>query len=439
MPSATQPTSLRTFLIIWSGQVASVLGSEMTNFAITIWAWEQTGQATPLSFLFFFTYTPRIIAASFAGLIVDRSNRKQLMIVGDMVAGFSTIAILLLFLSNHLQIWHLYLTTALNGLFGYLQNLAFSASMAMIVPKQHYTRATAMSSYITYSGSYVIAPALAGLLYYAVGLTGILAIDLATFVIAMSAVLSVPIPQPVPDSNPRQSLWQQLTFGFRYLFKRPSLLAILVFWLSFNLVDTVSLALAPAMILARSGDNAAVLASVRSAIGVGGIIGGVGLSVWGGPQRRIHGLLLGTTLVSFSKMIIGLGRIPIHWMIAGFGTGIFAPSIDSSNQAIWLSKVEPSVQGRVFASRYLIAQITSPLGFAIAGPLADNVFEPAMTSNSRLSSLFGSIFGVGTGAGMALQYTIFCFGGALIGLCGYAFPSLRDVETIVPDYDTEQS
>lgn len=420
--------------------MASILGSEMTNFAITIWAWEQTGQATPLSLLFFFTYTPRIIAASFAGLIVDRGNRKQLMIAGDTVAGLSTIAILLLFLSNHLQIWHLYVTTAMNGLFGYLQNLAYSASMTMIVPKQHYTRATAMSSYVTYSGSYIIAPALAGVLYYTIGLTGVLAIDLMTFVMAISTILCVSIPQPTRKSTSiaHQTLWQQFTFGFRYLLKRPSLLAILIFWLSFNLVDTVSLALGPAMILARSSNDATVLATVRSAIGVGGIVGAIALSVWGGSQRRIHGLLLGTALTSLSKMIIGLGRVPLSWMIAGFGAGVFAPAIDSSNQAIWLSKVEPDVQGRVFASRYLIAQITSPLGLAIAGPLADYVFEPAMSSNGRLSSIFGGVFGIGAGAGMALQYTIFCFCGALIGLGGYAFPSLRDVETIVPDHDAEQ-
>ena len=128
---------MRTFLIIWIGQLASLLGSEMTNFALTIWAWEVTEQATPLSLILFFTQTPRIIAALFAGVLVDRMNRKKLMILGDLVAGFSTIAILILYLTNNLQIWHLYLSADVNGLLGYLQTLAYYTSLSIIVPKQH--------------------------------------------------------------------------------------------------------------------------------------------------------------------------------------------------------------------------------------------------------------------------------------------------------------
>jgi MFS family permease len=335
-----QPTSLRTFLILWIGQMTSILGSEMTNFAITIWAWQIAGQATPLSLIFFFTYTPKLVAASFAGLLVDRWNRKQLMMGGDTAAGISTIAILLLLLTGRLEIWHFYITAAINGLFGYIQSLAFSASMSAIVPPRHYTRATAMSSYVTYFGSYIMAPA----------------------------------------------------------------------------------------------NDAAVLASVQFAIGIGGLVGATGLSVWGGPKRRIHGLLFGTALMSLGKIIFGLGRVAWHWMTAGFLAAFVSPAIDSSNQAIWLSKVEPDVQGRVFASRYLIAQVTTPLGLAIAGPLADYFFEPAMMPGGSMAGIFGGLFGTGNGAGMALQYSLFSCCSMLIGFGGYAFPVLRDVESLVPDH-----
>ncbi len=125
---------MRTFLIVWIGQLASMLGSEMTNFAITIWAWSVTGKATPLSFILFFTQTPKVFAALFAGVLVDRTHRQKLMIVGDLFAGCSTIAILCLFLSDRLEIWHLYFTGAVNGFFGFLQGLAYSASLALIVP-----------------------------------------------------------------------------------------------------------------------------------------------------------------------------------------------------------------------------------------------------------------------------------------------------------------
>jgi len=436
-----QLTSMRNFLIIWVGQIVSVLGSEMTNFAITIWAWELTGLATPLSLIFFFTYTPKVIAASFAGLLVDRWHRQRLMMLGDAAAGFSTIAILLLFLTNQLQIWHIYVTVAINGLFGYVQLLAFSASMSMLVPKQHYARATAMGEYITYSSSYIIAPALAGALYYQIGLAGILAIDVITCAIAVTSISIGTIAQPLASqfSSLSHNLFEDLTFGFRYLFQRPSLLAILIFWLCFHLFDYAGLAIFRPMILARSGSNAGVLASVQFALGTGGFIGAVLLTIWGGHKRRIHGLLLGTALMCLGKVMLGLGQLPWSWMAAGFLAGFFSPAIDSSNQTIWLSKVEPDVQGRVFASRFLIAQITTPLGLAVGGPLADYLFEPAMRTGGSLVGSLGAVFGSGFGAGMALQFTLFSFCSFLIGLGGYAFPVLRDVEDMVPDHDAAAS
>ncbi len=434
----TKSTSLHKFLIIWSGQVASILGSEMTNFAMTIWAWQFTGHATPLALIVFFVQTPRVIAAAFAGPLVDRWNRKHLMMIGDTAAGISTIAILLLLATNQLEIWHLYVSGAIKGLFGYLQELAYSASMSTIVPKQHYARATAMESYISYSGSAIVAPALAGTLYYIIGLQGILVIDIVTFAIALGTISFVHIPQPtaseIKDIN-SANIWQELTFGFRYIIKRPSLLAILVFLLSSNLVTNAGGAIAAPMILAKSGNDAAAFASVQFAIGVGGLVGAAVLSVWGGPSRRIHGLLLGGALGDISGVMLGLGRIPSIWMLAGFFEAFFSPFFGSCNQAIWLSKVEPHVQGRVFACRYLIAQITSPLGLAIAGPLADRVFEPAMMAGGSLAGILGGAVGTGAGAGMALQYTLFAGCGAFICLGAYTFRLLRDVEDLVPDHE----
>jgi predicted MFS family arabinose efflux permease len=308
------------------------------------------------------------------------------MILGDTAVGLSTIVVLLLLLTNNLQIWHLYITGAINGLFGYFQNLAQSASISMIVPKQHYTRAGAMI-YYALAGSKMMAPALAGLLYYIIGLSGILMIDLVTFLIGISTVILVKIPQPKQSEyrHSNRNLWQELTFGFRYIFKRPSLLATLIFLLSFYLVNNTIYAIRSPMILARSRNNGAVLANVQLAIGVGGVIGAMLLSIWGGPKRRIHGLLLGSAFASGSLMGLGLGNQPWIWMSAGFFMAFFSPLMDSSYTAIWLSKVEPDVQGRVFASRYLITQIASPLGLAIAGPLADHIFEPAMRTGGSLA------------------------------------------------------
>ena len=305
-----RPTNLNTFLLVWSGQLVSILGSEMTGFAMTIWAWELTGKATPLSLIFFFSRLPRVIAATFAGLIVDRHNRKHLMILGDTVAGISTVVILALLVTENLALWHFYLAIALSSFFGYFQSLSYSSSMSAIVPKQHYARATAMGS-VQVFGANIFAPALASILYYRVGFAGILVLDLITFFFAVGSLLIVKIPQPrlnLAEHENRENLWQRLTMGCRYLFKHPSLMAILVFLSSTNLFGSASTALVATSILARSGNDVTVLASVQSAIGIGGLVGAVVLSLWGGFSHRIYGLLLGVGLQNLSQIGLGLGR-----------------------------------------------------------------------------------------------------------------------------------
>ena len=432
-----QPTNLNTFLLVWSGQLVSILGSEMTGFAMTIWAWSLTGKATPLSLIFFFSRLPRVIAATFAGLLVDRYNRKYLMIMGDTVAGVSTLVILALLLTGNLVLWHFYLAIALSSFFGYFQSLSYSSSMSAIVPKQHYARATAMGS-IQIFGANIFAPALASLLYYRVGFAGILVLDLITFCFAIGSLFIVKIPQPKPnpaENENQENLWQQLTMGCRYLFEHPGLMAILVFLSSTNLFGSASTALVATSILARSGNDPTVLASVNSAMGIGGLLGAAVLSVWGGFSHRINGLLLGVGLKNLSQIGLGLGRGQLTWTIAASGSAFFAPWRGSFNQAIWLAKVKPNIQGRVFATRYLAAQITSPFGAVIAGPLADRVFEPAMMRGGALAEIFGGIFGTGMGAGIALEYTLFSSCSLSLALIGYALPILRNVEAIVPDYD----
>ena len=415
----------------------STIGSRMTDFAIAIWVWELTQQATALSLIFFFTFTPSILMASFAGVVVDRWNRQLLMILGDTIAGMSTVAILLLLITNHLEIWHFYLSAAINGIFGYLQNLAGNASISMLVPKKFYARASAMNS-IKIASGYVIAPALASAFYHAIGFVGILVIDILTFSIAICTLLAVRIPSPDRNKSEApigQTIPQKLTFGFRYIFQHSSLLALLIFLLSFNLIKSTLFSLVPAMILARSGNNTAFLATIQTASGVGGITGAITLSIWGGWKCRIQGLLLCALLAQLSFLVFSLGWVLWVWSGAAFAAAFFVNLMIGFNQAIWLSKVAPDIQGRVFASRFLIAQITTPLGLSIAGPLADYIFEPAMMPSGSLARIFGGLLGTGPGAGMALQLTLFSIVGVVICLNGYAFRVLRDIDILVPDHD----
>jgi hypothetical protein len=190
------------------------------------------------------------------------------------------------------------------------------------------------------------------------------------------------------------------------------------------------------MILARTGSNEIVFGSVQSAGAIGGVVGGVVMGAWGGPKRRVHGVLLGMFLTSLlGQVLMGLGQGLLIWAVASFFMQFFVPIVNGSNQAIWQAKVAPDVQGRVFATRRLIAWLVTPLSRLAAGPLADFVFEPAMMPSGGLAAVFGGLVGTGPGAGMGLMFVFVGLLGALVGLGGYAFRVVRDAEDILPDHD----
>ncbi len=426
--------NFRTFIILWASQLLSSIGSEMTYFAVIIWAWKVTGQATSLSLLLFFNQIPKLATALFVGIFVDQWNRKILMIVGDTATGISTIAILLLFLTNNLEIWHIYLVAVIIGPFRHFQYFAFSTSISTLVPKQHHTRAVVMTEHVGEFTSNIIAPGLAGAVYYLIGLSGILSIDIITFVIALSATWLVHIPQPVVSETNQNNgkIWENLTFGWRYIIQDSGLLAILFFSVIFHFIDAVMMGIHSPLILARSSNDSNVFAIVQAAIGCGGLVGALFLSVWGGFKRRIHGLLLGTVVYYAVMIVFSLGNHPSVWMISGFVAAAFWPLIITSNQVIWLAKVPPNLQGRVLSTRYVLTLMASPIGLVIAGPLADNFFRPAMISGGILAPIFGNFFGTTSGSGLGVQYFLFSFLGVILGLSGYTWEKLKNSELPAP-------
>lgn len=431
-------TGFRAFITMWIGQSISLIGTSMTRFALTIWAYEQTGSATALALVGFFSFAPMVILSPVAGALADRWNRKLVMIVSDLVAGLMTIAVLLLFVSGSLQIWHLFITGFIASAFEAFQFPALSASITMMVDKKHYTRVSGMQE-IAQSGSTIAAPILAGVVLAFGGIQTVLLIDVVSFLFAVGSLLLVYIPQPKQTDigkKSRGSLWQESLYGFRYILARPSLLGVQLVFFFVNLFGVFGMILLAPMILAATNNNELILGSVQSVLGIGGVVGGIVISAWGGPKRRIHGVLIGMALSGiFGQMVIGLGQSIVIWSVGAFFTSCFIPLINGSNQAIWQVKVPPDVQGRVFSVRRLIAQITGPLGMLLAGPLADGIFEPAMMPGGALAPVFGGLVGTGPGAGMALLFVFSGFLLALSGVAGFAFPIIRNVEDILPDYE----
>jgi len=438
--SAKRPTGMFGFTIVWIGQIISLLGTSMTGFAMTIWAYEKTNAATALALVGFFFVAPMLIVSPFAGALVDRSNRKLMMMVSDVASAIATFIILMLFLTGNLQIWHLYITSAFQGIFQSFQWPAYSAAISTMIPKEHYGRANGMLS-LADTASNIFAPILAGALLGIIGVAGILIIDLITFVFAIGALLFVFIPQPRVTQEglqARGNIFKEAGFGFRYILSRPSLLALQLVFLTGNFFVGVPGAVQAAMILANTGSSEKALAYVNSAGAIGGVVGGLVMSAWGGPKRRVHGVLMGWFVASLlGGVLMGLARdIPI-WAVASFFGVFFVPIINGSNQAIWQAKVPPDLQGKVFSIRRLIAWFVSPLAMLVAGPLADRLLEPAMRNpQSWLATSLGWLIGTGPGRGMALLFIVGGGLAALVGISGYFFPILRQADTLLPDHDT---
>src|SRR5690606_19567190 len=358
---------MRAFTIVWIGQFVSLLGTAMSQFGLTIWAYQLTEQATALALVAFFNFGPTVLLSPIAGALVDRWNRKLVMALSDLGAGMATIAIFLLHASGNLQIWHLYIAGAVTGAFQAFQFPAYSASISLMLDKKDYTRASGMMQ-LAESASGIIAPITAGVLLALIHLEGVLLIDIVTFIVALVLLALVFIPQPAPSQEGRAgkgSLWKESLFGFQYIFARPSLLGLQLVFFFTNLIATFTGVLVAPMVLARTGHNEPLLGLVLLAGGVGGVVGALILSIQGGPKRRVHGVLTGMILYSlFGEVLMGLGTgqpnsVPF-WVAASFSGVFFLPFINGSNQAIWQAKVAPDVQGRVFAARRLIAQITAP-------------------------------------------------------------------------------
>ena len=436
----SKPTGIFAFSILWFGQFISLLGSGMSAFALTIWAWQITGEATALALVGFFSFAPTVLLSPIAGALVDRWNRKLVMILSDLAAGVSTIVILVLLQLDCLEIWHLYVAGAFAGAFGAFQFPAYNAAITTMIPKKHYGRANAMVG-MARSATNTIAPILAGALLVVLGIKGVLILDILTFSFAIVVLFFITIPQPKATSHgekARGSLWSESLYGFKYMLEHRSFLALLILIFCSNITLLLGATLLAPMILARTGSNELVLGTVQMAFGIGGIVGGMIMSLWGGPKRKIIGVLVGFGGVALAgEMLMGFGQSIAVWATGAFLLTFFLSLGNSSSGAIWQSKVPADVQGRVFAVRRMVGALGAPIAMLLAGPLADHVFEPLMASDNCASGLFSALVGSGPGAGMSL---IFIFGGVLGLACaigGFATRSLREIDNLIPDVGQE--
>jgi DHA3 family macrolide efflux protein-like MFS transporter len=427
------------FGVVALGQVVSLMGSSMTAFALTIWAWQVTGTATALALVGFCAFFPLVLLSPIAGALVDRWNRKLVMILSDLAAGVGTIALFILLHLGLLEIWHIYVIAAFSGAFQAFQFPAFSASITMMVPKQQLTRANAMFG-MARSIPTVFAPMAAGALIAFIHISGIMLIDIATFLFAIGALLVVRVPQPQRGGaeSERRSLLSDSLFGFKYIFARPSLLGILLYFLVVNFLISLATGVLAPMLLARSGSSEIVLGTVQMAFGIGGVAGGLVLTAWGGPKRKMLGLVVSVLLGTLvGQTILGVGRGLVVWVIGALTLSFPIPTASAASHSIWQTKVPPHLQGRVFSARIMIGQIGGAIALPMSGLLADRVFEPLMRGDSLLANAFRPLVGTGPGSGMGLMFILFGILGGVASVCAYLYRPVRDIETLLPDCEPE--
>lgn len=439
--STTDPTlGFRTFVIIWAGQLVSLLGTGMSRFALLIWAYQQSGAATTLALLGFFSWVPFVLISPVAGVWVDRWDRRKVMLVADLGAALMTLIVLGLLLAGQLAIWHLFLLEAVASACEAFQSPAYTAATTQLLPKRHYARASGMRS-MAQDAALVGGPLLGGALLALVGLHGVLWIDLATFAVAFGSLLVIRIPAlviPLADAAANQgSLWQQMQIGFRFIVERKGLLALTLLFTGINFFAILTyFSVLPALILARTRGDELALAVVQGTLGGAGIIGGLAVSTWGLPKRKIHTLLIGTAL-SFlgGDLLFAVGRSLPVWMVGAAIAAFFIPYIIGANQTIWQSKTPPHLQGRVFSVQAMLRNLSAPVAYLLSGPLADRVFEPALRPGGALAAQVGWLVGTGPGAGIGLMFIGTAVLGTLMSLSGYLSPALRQVESALPDHD----
>jgi len=429
-----RPTGMVGFIILWFSQLLSTLGSGLTGWGLGVQVYEQTGSTTLFVFNLLAYTLPTIIFAPLAGAIIDRWDRRKIMILADIGAGLGTLSVLLALWLGELQIWHIYLVTAVSATANTFQWPAYSASTTMLVPKSQLGRAGGMVQ-IGEALSQLVTPAVAGVLFVGVGMPGIIMIDLFTMLLAICALLVIFIPKPVSlseneDSN--KSFLADMTFGWRYLAARTGLLGLLIYFAVGNFFASIAFAMFSPMLLDMTSPD--VLGYVGSIGGVGMVIGTLVMSAWGGPKHhRVLAILLSDSVGALAAMLMGLRPFIPLIAAANFGIMFTLPIANGNSQALWQSKVAPDVQGRVFSVRRMIAFSIMPVAYLFAGMLSERVFEPAMMEGGRLANSVGLVLGVGPGRGIGLLFVV--MGGCwfLAALGTLLFPRVRRLEIELPD------
>jgi len=438
-------TGMGPLMLVWSGQTVSLLGSAAVRFAFIIEVWSAGGHATAVTALSLCAMLPQAVFSPIAGAIVDRITKRAALQIAD-TGGLLVVGVLaLLHYLGELQYWQVYPATLLLGICASFQFPALSSAVPLLVRKDQFGRANGLLAGAK-SAAGIGGPALGGVLIALFGMGPTLLIDLASYAFALVGVRIVRLREPRADTaalaakaaektaGARPRITAEAVAGLRYLFRVPSLRALIANFCVVNLVMVFGFAVIQPMVLLRAGNDA--LAVVNSATGVGGVLGGLLMAAWGGPKNRGRGMMLGVVGMCLSALVVmALVDGVVGWSLAILVGALLMTTVNSSMQAIVQSKVPQEWQGRVFGAVMFLSQISVPLAMALSGPLADHFFEPQAASGSGLFTVLGPLLGDAPGTGMAAMLLLAGVAGTVVSLWGLASRSIRNIDVLLPDID----
>ncbi len=402
--------SMRPFWVLWLGQAVSLLGSQVVQFALIWWLTQRTGSATVLALATLVGMLPQIVLGPFVGVLVDRWNRRLIMLVADSATAAATILLIFLFATGTVQIWHIYVIMFIRSLGGTFHFNSMSSSTSFMVPKEHLARIQGFNQMLN-GGMNIASAPLGAFMLGVLPMQGVLMLDVVTAVLAIIPLFFIHVPQPEKKKVSQDaaakppSFLGELREGLAYVWRWPALMLLMAMAMAINFLLTPTSSLTPLLVTEHFQGTAWHLGGLESAWGIGVILGGLALGIWGGFRSKILTSMTGLLFIGLGVASLGLVPSNLFPLAVGgmFILGIAVPITNGPIFAIFQSQVAPEMQGRVFSLIGSLSSAMSPLGLLIAGPVADAL-------GIRFWYVMGGLITI------------------LLGLLGFILPALRQLD-----------
>lgn len=404
---------LKSYIMLWATQSFSALGSGMTSYALVLWLYLNSGSALKTAMLSICSYAPYVLMSIFAGTLSDRWDKKKTMLVCDLIAALSTIAVLFLIRTGGLQPWHLYLINAINGLMNTVQQPASKVAATLLTPKEYYQKTSGMRSF-SQSLNSILTPIIATALFSFAGIGMVIAVDLSTFAIAfITLAVFIKIPETQKADERKESVLSASMAGLKWLKENPLILKLILFLSCINLVASTYDTALPAMILSKANGGQIVLGIINTCVGIASLLGSVLVALLPAPKNRVRAICAALLIsMSTENFMLAFGKTPLIWCIGAILGWIVIPYMNANMDVIFRNEIPTDMQGRVYSCRNTLQFFTIPIGFLLGGLFTDKVFEPFMAGNT--SPLWNALFGEGKGSGTAMLFFVIGIVGVMI-------------------------